>query len=385
MTGLLGHAPVPFVDLTRIAEAERTAFHEALDRVLRSGRMLLGAETEALEAELAAFSGLTALSGLSTSGGGAAVAVSSGTEALRLTLTALGIGPGDEVVVPAMTAVPTAAAVCAVGAVPVPADVDAETALLDPISVKAVVGDATRAIVPVHLYGRPVDIEPLLMFDVPIVEDAAQAHGAVTPRSGSAAVCYSFYPTKNVGGIGDGGAVVTDGATLADEIRLLRAHGVAPDGAPYHHVRVATNARLSEFEAAVLRLRLRQLLGENARRAAVAARYRAAAPALHWPPPHGDHVHHLCVLRIADGRRDEFRAAMATDVRHRGALPAGAHGSAGLSGVHTDPVPERSGLGRRRGEPALSRQLTRRRDRPGLRWPRQLGTSDSVSGCRSCR
>jgi dTDP-3-amino-3,4,6-trideoxy-alpha-D-glucose transaminase len=315
VTGLLGIAPVPFVDLTRISEADRTAIHEALDRVLNSGRMLLGAETEALEAELAAFSGLSGLhglSGLSTFGGGAAVAVSSGTEALRLTLTALGIGPGDEVVVPAMTAVPTAAAVCAVGAVPVPADVDAETALLDPISVKAAVGDATRAIVPVHLYGRPLDIEPLLAFDVPIVEDAAQAHGAVTPRSGSAAVCYSFYPTKNVGGIGDGGAVVTDDAALADEIRLLRAHGVAPDGAPYHHVRVATNARLSEFEAAVLRLRLRQLPGENARRAAIAARYRAAAPTLRWSPPHGDHVHHLCVLRIADGRRDEFRAAMAS-------------------------------------------------------------------------
>ncbi len=297
MTG--SRSPVPFVDLTRISGAARSQIHDALDRVLRSGQMLLGPETLAFETELAA-----------EAGAASAVAVSSGTEALRLTMAALGIGPGDEVVVPAMTAVPTAAAVTAVGAVPVPADVDADTALLDPGSVKAVLSDSTKAIVPVHLYGRPADVGPFLELGVNVIEDAAQAHGAVSPESGSAAVCYSFYPTKNLGGIGDGGAVVTDDPALDREIRLLRAHGVDPTGPPYHHVRVATNARMSELEAAVLRLRLAGLSHENRRRREITARYRDAAPSLWWPPEHDRHVNHLCVLRVTDGRRDEFREAM---------------------------------------------------------------------------
>ena len=262
---------------------------EALERVLASGRLLLGPELEAFEEEFAAFSDRRC-----------AVGVASGTDALRLALTALGVGPGDEVIVPAFTAVPTAAAVCATGATPVPVDVDPHTAALDLEEAARAVTDRTRAVVPVHLYGRPA---PLPDLGVPVVEDAAQAHGALTGRGGVAAA-YSFYPTKNLGGIGDGGAVVTDDPDLAARVRLLRHHGM---GGPYVHEEIAVNSRMSEVEAAALRIALRRLEKGNARRAIV-ARYRDAAPDLRWHAPHERHVHHLCVVRVPD--RDVFRASI---------------------------------------------------------------------------
>jgi dTDP-4-amino-4,6-dideoxygalactose transaminase len=267
--------------------------HAALDRVVASGQVLLGPETEAFEHEFAAFCGRHH-----------AVAVASGTEALRLTFAALGLGPGDEVVVPAFTAVPTAAAVCAVGATPVPVDVGRTTALIDWDAAARAVTSRTRAVVPVHLYGRPAEPRDV---GVPIVGDAAQAHGAVGD-SPAVATAYSFYPTKNLGGIGDGGAVVTDDAALAASLRRLRVHAMEPG---YLHSVPSTNARLSEFEAAVLRDGLTRLSNDNARRRAIAAHYRDAAPHLTWPEPHADHVYHLCVVRVAD--RDGFRAAMPFD------------------------------------------------------------------------
>jgi dTDP-3-amino-2,3,6-trideoxy-4-keto-D-glucose/dTDP-3-amino-3,4,6-trideoxy-alpha-D-glucose/dTDP-2,6-dideoxy-D-kanosamine transaminase len=154
----------------------------------------------------------------------------------------------------------------------------------------------------VHLYGRPA---PLPDLGVPVLEDAAQAHGALTP-GGSAATAYSFYPTKNLGGIGDGGAVVTDDAELAHRLRRLRVHGMSEQ---YVHLEVAQNFRMSELEAAWLRLTLPHLAAGNERRRAVAARYRAAAPGLRWHADHPRHVHHLCVVRVAD--RDRFRAELA--------------------------------------------------------------------------
>ncbi|MBI1843146.1 MAG: DegT/DnrJ/EryC1/StrS family aminotransferase [Actinobacteria bacterium] len=290
---------VPAVDLTRRAARYRDRFVEAIDRVMCSGVVLLGAETEAFEAEMAA-----------AMGAAHGVAVASGASALSLSLAALGVGPGDEVIVPAFTAVPTAAAVCAVGAVPVPVDVDPTTAAIDPTAVIAARTERTAAIMPVHLYGRPFSLveSGLLELGVPVVEDAAQAHGALVPpsQSGSAAACYSFYPTKNLGGMGDGGMVVTDDADLAARLRRLRVHGMA---AMYEHVEVAMNSRLSELEAAWLRLVLPDLEAGNARRAEIAARYRAAAPSLRGQAPHERHVHHLSVVRVAD--RQRFRDAMA--------------------------------------------------------------------------
>lgn len=242
-------------------------------------------------------------------GAGHGVAVGSGASALALSLAALEIGPGDEVIVPAFTAVPTAAAVCAVGATPVPVDVDADTAAIDPKAALAAVTERTAAIMPVHLYGRPVSISDsaLAEIGVPIIEDAAQAHGAIPPpsQSKSAAACYSFYPTKNLGGIGDGGMVVTDDAHLADRVRRLRVHGMTK---MYEHVDISMNSRLSEIEAAWLRLMLADLDEGNLRRTEISKRYRGAAPSLRTQSDHDRHVHHLHVVRTFD--RDRFRDAL---------------------------------------------------------------------------
>jgi dTDP-3-amino-3,4,6-trideoxy-alpha-D-glucose transaminase len=285
---------LPVVDLARRREALEPELSSAVERALRSGRLLLGPETEALETELATWCGRRH-----------AVTVASGTEALRLGLVALGVGEGDEVIVPALTAVPTAAAVCAAGAVPVPVDVDATKATIDPDAARAALTDRTRAVIPVHLYGRPSLLPDL---GVPVLEDAAQAHGAVDPAAVSAAVAYSFYPTKNLGGIGDGGAIVTDDAELAAAVRLRRVHGMRDQ---YEHVVVSGNSRLSEIEAAALRVALPRLAAQNEQRREIARRYRDAAPALRWQEPDARHVYHLCVVRVPD--RDAFRAALPFD------------------------------------------------------------------------
>lgn len=281
---------LPFLDLSRQALHEGEALRGAIGRVLASGRLLLGPELEAFEAEFASFTGQRHC-----------VGVSSGATALALSLRAIGVGRDDEVIVPAFTAVPSAAAICSVGAVPVFVDVLPDTATIDPDAARRAVSERTRAVMPVHLYGRPSSVPAI---DVPVVEDAAQAHGAVTGSS-SAAVAYSFYPTKNLGGVGDGGAVVTDDDVVASELRLLRSHGFGSGG---DCVRIAMNARMSELEAAVLRLRLRTLESGNAKRRSIAARYRKAAPRLAWQQSHPDHVYHLCVARVED--RDTFRSRL---------------------------------------------------------------------------
>lgn len=284
---------IPLIDLARRERALADERAAASARVLASGRLLLGPELEALERELAAWSGYAH-----------AVCVGSGTDALTLALRAAGIGPGDEVLVPAFTAVPTVAAVCAVGATPVPVDVDAATAALDPDAARAALTAHTRAVIPVHLYGRPAELDALRELGLVVIEDAAQAHGALE-HGPSRAVAYSFYPTKNLGGIGDGGAIVTDDAVLADELRLLRHHGMRD---LYVHERVATNSRMSEIEAAALRTGLARLPGWNDRRRVIARRYRDAAPHLAWHADHPRHVHHLCVVRTGD--RDALRARL---------------------------------------------------------------------------
>ena len=282
---------VPVIDLSRRTSRYLDAFQSSTARVLGSGHVLLGPELDALEAELAAWAGASH-----------AVAVSSGAAAIQLGLAALGVGPGDEVIVPAFTAVPTASAVCALGAVPVPVDVDAHTAAMHPDAARAAVTDRTAAVVPVHLYGRPAPIPDL---GVPVLEDAAQAHGALRGVTGRAAA-YSFYPTKNLGGVGDGGVIVTDDQDLAASVRRRRVHGMT---ARYVHTDVSQNFRLSELEAAWLRLVLPDLAAGNDRRRAIAAAYRAAAPDLYWHADHPDHVHHLCVVRSPD--RDRWRDALA--------------------------------------------------------------------------
>ncbi len=267
-------------------------FGDAARRVAASGSFLLGAETYAFEREFSEWLIVPD-----------AVAVSSGASALQLCLAALGVGPGDEVIVPAFTAVPTAAAVCSVGAVPVPVDVEAETANLDCTLIEAARTARTKAVIVVHLYGRPAEVP---VTDLLVVEDAAQAHGSVGRLGRSAAVAYSFYPTKNLGGIGDGGAVVTADPELAASVRRLRVHGMTE---MYVHEQISQNFRMSEVEAAWLRLALPSLRDDNHRRSVIANRYREAAPHLRWPDPHPDHVYHQCVVRSTD--RTAFRAALA--------------------------------------------------------------------------
>jgi len=289
---------VPVVDLSRHAPALVAQYLGRVEQVLHCGTLLLGPETDALERELATWAGTVG-----------AVTVSSGAGALQLVLAALGVGIGDEVIVPAFTAVPTASAVCALGATPVFVDVDPMTAALDHDAMASARTERTKVVVVVHLYGRRAEL-PLT--DVPIVEDAAQAMGALDRYDRSAAVAFSFYPTKNLGGIGDGGAVLSADADLLERVRRLRGHGMTQQ---YVHEWVSQNFRMSEVEAAWLRLGLPLLDGWNERRRDIVTRYRTAAPALRWhadatePAGGAGHVHHLCVIRHE--HRDDVRNELA--------------------------------------------------------------------------
>jgi dTDP-4-amino-4,6-dideoxygalactose transaminase len=294
----------PFHDLAAQYRAHRDQIDAAVQRVLASGRYILGGEGRAFEAEFAAYLGADF-----------AVGVGSGMAALELALLALGIGPGDEVVVPAMTAVPTAMAVVSVGARPRLADVDPTTALVEPASVARALSERTRAIVPVHLFGQCGDLDALAALaaprGLPLLEDCAQAHGA-RDRGRSAgtvgvAGAFSFYPTKNLGAFGDAGAVVTSDEALAERLRRLRNYG---DRGGFDFVEPGRNERLDDLQAAVLRVKLRHLDAWNDRRRAHAARYRVAladAPlALPVERPDAHHVYHQFVVRSE--RRDALRA-----------------------------------------------------------------------------
>jgi dTDP-4-amino-4,6-dideoxygalactose transaminase len=289
---------VPVVDLSRRGARFATAFAEAAERIARGGSFLLGDELAGFERELAGWLGATHVAG-----------VSSGAAALQLALTAAGVGPGDEVLVPAFTAVPTASAVVAAGARPVVVDVDRYTACLTPESIAAASTPRTRAAIVVHLYGYPAPIPEGREAgdrDLIVIEDAAQAIGALGHPARSGAVVYSFYPTKNLGGIGDGGVVVSEDAEFDARIRLLRAHGSVGQ---YVHDAISQNFRMSELEAAWLRLALGALADDIAARRRIAAAYRAAAPGLCWQHEHADHAYHLCVFRAGD--RDSVRRRLA--------------------------------------------------------------------------
>ena len=285
---------VPFIELHPGEDA--AAVREAIQRVMTRGWYVLGPEVEAFESEFADACGALH-----------AVAVGTGTDAISLLLRAMDIGPGDEVIVPAITAAYTALAVSAVGAVPVFADVLDDTLTMDPASCAAAITSRTKAIVPVHLYGHPARLPELTALAarhaLAIVEDCCQAHLATcegspvgTTTTGGA---FSFYPTKNLGALGDGGAVITGDAQLARRIRLLRNGGQADR---YHHEIVGVNSRLDEIQAAVLRARLPLLRSWTARRRALAAQYRRQLTERVRPLPERDpgHVYHLFPIRIRD-------------------------------------------------------------------------------------
>ena len=289
-------APVPF---TRLDNGDPQLLAELMgvvEGVAEKAAFTLGAEVEGFEREFAAWCRSEH-----------AIGVSSGTAALELALRGLGIGPGDEVIVPTNSFIATAEAVSAVGATPVLVDVDEETALLTAEIAEAAITDRTRCVIPVHLYGRTVEMDPLLELcrsrGIFVVEDTCQAHGALyrDRPAGSLgdAGCFSFYPTKNLGAWGDGGAVVTGNSDLAEKINLLRSHG---EGSRHHHEMPARTDRLDALQAAILRVKLQRLdeANELRRRAGAALREAVAGSSVTPPPPppgHGDHVFHLFVIR----------------------------------------------------------------------------------------
>lgn len=298
---------LPFLDLGAIQQSYAPALREAFERVLRSGWYILGQEVEQFEREFAAYCGARGC-----------VGVANGLDALALALRALGVGAGDEVIVPSNTYIATWLAVSQVGATPVPVEPLEATANLDPARIAAALTPRTRALMPVHLYGQPADLAPILALarehGLKVVEDAAQAHGARYQgrRLGAHgdAVAWSFYPGKNLGALGDGGAVTTDDPRLADRIRVLRNYG---SRRKYHNEVLGVNSRLDELQAALLRAKLPRLDEDNARRAALAARYLQRLETGPVRPiqvaPHGDSAWHLFVIRHP--RRDALAAALA--------------------------------------------------------------------------
>ena len=258
---------IEFLSLKRVNAPHEAAMREAIGRVVDSGWYILGQETEAFEAEFAHYCGAAHCIG-----------VANGLDALHLILRAYGIGPDDEVIVPSNTFIATWLAVSQAGATPVPVEPDARTYNLDPALIEAAITPRTRAIMPVHLYGQPADMDPIneiaRKHGLRVIEDAAQAHGARYKgrRTGALgdAAGFSFYPGKNLGALGDGGAITTNDATLAATLRKLRNYG---SSVKYQHDIAGVNSRLDEVQAAVLRVKLPHLDGENAARSVLAAAY----------------------------------------------------------------------------------------------------------------
>ena len=294
---------VPLVDLKRQHEAVAADVADGWSRVLAEGAFVLSDEVAAFEAELAAFCGVRHC-----------VGVANGTDALELSLRALGVGPGDEVVLPANTFVATAMAVVRAGATPVLADVEQDTYLLDAAAAEAACSKRTRAIVPVHLFGQMADLEALGALGVTLVEDAAQAHGATRHGRGvaasTAAAATSFYPSKNLGAYGDAGAVLTGDEAVARAVRRLHNYGSV---AKYEHVEAGFNSRLDALQAVVLRAKLSRLEEWNEQRRAAAGRYDELfagcdGVALPETAPGNVHVWHLYVVRVAE--RDRVLAGL---------------------------------------------------------------------------
>jgi dTDP-3-amino-3,4,6-trideoxy-alpha-D-glucose transaminase len=303
---------IPLVDLHGQVAALRGEIDAAVARALDSGWYILGRETAAFEAEFAAY-----LAGADAPAP-ECVGVNSGTDALHLALWACEIGPGDEVITVAHTAVATVAAIELVGATPVLVDIDPVTYTLDPDALAAAITPRTRAVIPVHLYGHPADLAAILpvaqAHGLAVIEDCAQAHGASYQgrRLGlwGDLACFSFYPTKNLGALGDGGAVVGRDSARMARVRLLREYGWTPQ-ARYVSQVAGMNSRLDELQAAILRVKLRHLDAWNATRRARAAAYADLLPPTVTRPvelPGCEHVYHLYVVRSP--QRDALRAAL---------------------------------------------------------------------------
>ena len=286
---------IPFLDLARQHAALRAELMDAAGRVLDSARFILGPEGEALEQDLAKHVGVAH-----------AIGVASGTDALRLALAAVGVGPGDEVITTAFSFVASASTIVMAGATPVFVDIDPATFALEAEGVARAITPRTRAIVPVHLYGHAAAIDRIAELGrthgVAVIEDAAQAIGATYAGrplgAWGDAACLSFYPTKNLGACGDAGMILTNRSDLAERLRRLRHHG---DGGRYRHLELGYSSRLDDLQAALLRVKLGRLEAWTAARRRIAARYHDALAGLPLTLPierePARHVYHLYTVR----------------------------------------------------------------------------------------
>ena len=306
---------VPLLDINRDNRPHREEFLEALSEVLDSGRFLFGPDVAELESELATYCQVDN-----------AVGCASGSDALLLALMALGIGPGDEVIVPSFTFFASVSCITRLGATPVFADILPSTFNVDPAAVEAAITSKTKAIIPVHLFGQCAEIDRICQIaderGIPVIEDAAQAIGAAyhSRPAGSWGLigCFSFYPTKNLGGMGDGGMMTSQDAKMADRLRLFAGHGMRPR---YYHQVVGINSRLDTFQAAVLRVKLRYLGEAIEARANCARRYNRLLEeaglvgedqiVLPQHDKNAFHVWNQYAIRVGEGRRDALRSHLA--------------------------------------------------------------------------
>jgi len=306
---------IPLVDLQVQYRSIQSDINAAIAGVLNRGDFILGEELQRFEEEFAAFCGAPA-----------AVGCASGTDALHLACRVAGVGPGDEVIMPAFTFVATALGITQAGGQPVLVDVDPETALIDVTKVEAAITPRTVAILPVHLYGQCADMDPLLEIaqrhGLQVIEDAAQAHGARYKGRPAGSMgtlgCFSFYPGKNLGAYGDGGAITVANQELLDQLRLLRNWG---SRVKYHHEEPGLNSRLDTLQASILRVKLRHLADWNQSRRDLAGEYDRALndiAGVELTSTAADSVYHLYVLRVAE--RDRVLAEL-----QRAGLGAGIH------------------------------------------------------------
>jgi len=330
---------VPFTDLGAMAREIWPAIAPHFTEALLAGRYIGGAPVETFERQWAQYCGTTH-----------AVGVANGTDALELTLLALGIGAGDEVIVPANTFIATAAAVVRAGAVPVFTDVSPDTLLLTPELLAAAITPRTRAVMVVHLYGNLPDMDGLCAVaaraGIQVIEDAAQAHGGEWrgSRAGSFGVagCFSFYPGKNLGAFGDAGAVVTSDPALAERVRTLANHGRSRGEAHYEHDHIGTNSRLDTLQAIALTAKLARSEDWTQARIALADRYRkrldGSTARLVEVAPDVRHVYHLMVVRVPE--RDRVKAELAARGVHTGVhYPVPCHKQPPLRRYARGPLP----------------------------------------------
>jgi dTDP-4-amino-4,6-dideoxygalactose transaminase len=298
---------IPLVDLKAQYATIRDEVRRAIDEVLESMQLTIGPNVKAFDHEFASYIGTKH-----------SIGVGSGTDALQLAIRACGVSSGDEVITVSHTFFATVEAILYANARPILVDVDEKTMLIDPAAVGAAITPRTKAIIPVHLYGRTVDLKPIRQLaqdrNITIIEDAAQAHGALLDDgkkagAGGRVNCFSFYCSKNLGAYGEAGSITTNDDRLAEELRALREHG---QSTRYYHPVIGYNARLDEIQAAVLRIKLRKLEEWNARRRALARMYDERLKGSGVTPPEipadiRRHVFYTYTIRVPGGRRDDLR------------------------------------------------------------------------------